>query len=448
MQRRYVLFDFDNVVLWGCGKNLEMYWRTLIQFLNIKMLCDSNEEKQGQLWEDYVIASPNEIDADDVVIIMPTNPEVIKEIRSGIENRTYILKDLLREIRLFQENSFVDSHLEELHFGKSNSIMKKYVGIHYPATTCNLSCEYCYVRQQHEFVAPPALEHTPRYIRWCLSQNRLGGECLLVLCGAGETLLGDRIIDVCLELLNEGHYLHIVTNGTLTDKIRELVEKAGDAAERIIFKLSFHYNELKRRGLLDTFSANVHYLLLSKASFTVELTADDKLISQVEEIKQYSLSKFGAYPHITIARDDTSDAIPLLTKLSMQEYYKVWSQFESHLFEIKWKFYNIPIHNCDAGKNSLYIDINTGDVMKCLHCSSIDNIYDRNSEILEYERVGDDCVLPYCYNNHAYLSLGVCEDIDTYSFAEVRDRVTIDGKHWVKKPIYDFINQKLFANNK
>lgn len=347
-----------------------------------------------------------------------------------------------------KEEEFVNNNLNDLWIEDgSEPILKKYVGCHYPATICNMRCPYCYISQLTGFRESPKLNHSPKFIRWCLSQKRLGGRALIVLCGAGETMLGDQIIDVSLELLREGHFLHIVTNGTLGNKMMELTERAGDMADRLFFKCSFHYTELKKKNMLGLYSKSINDVSQLGASYTIEMNSDDSYIELIDEIKQYCIQEFGALPHITIARDDTKPNIPILTKLPMNEYYDIWKNFESELFEVKWKYYAKPIKNCDAGINSLYINLINGDVRRCLQQPVVGNLYDSSINQLHFERVGDDCKLPYCYNNHAYLTLGICKDVETYSFAEVRDRVKPDGDHWVKEKVYKFIGQKLYEND-
>ena len=352
-----------------------------------------------------------------------------------------------RVISADDEKPFVEQHLEDLWIGDdSEALLKKYVGIHYPATVCNLKCPYCYVGKLDGFRTLEKLEHEPEFIRWCLSQKRLGGRALIGICGSGETLLGDRIIEVSLELLKEGHFIHIVTNGTLGDRMGELIKRANKHAYQILFKCSLHYNELKKQHKLDDYAANIKKIVDSDASYTIELTADDSYIPVIDEIKLYCLHKFGALPQVTIARDDTKTDIPIMTNLALEEYYDTWKSFNSKLFEVKWNYYKKKIKNCDAGNSSLYIDLLSGNIMKCLHMPVVGNIYDTHMDTICCERVGNECELPYCYNNHAYLTLGVCEDIKTYSYADVRDRTTKDGCHWIKTDFRKFIGQKLYEN--
>ena len=345
------------------------------------------------------------------------------------------------------EEEFVNDNRYDLwHDDGSDPLMKMYIGCHYPATVCNLHCPYCYVNQVGGDHKTLKLGHSPEFIRWCLSQKRIGGRALIGLCGAGETMLGDQIIEVALELLREGHFLHIVTNGTIGEKMCELTERSENMANRIFFKCSLHYTELKRKNMLLIYSNNINKVSDMGASYTIEMTADDSYIELIDEIKKYTSTEFGALPHITIARDDTKADIPILTKLPLDEYYDIWKDFESELFEVKWKYYAKHIINCDAGVSSLYINLINGDIMKCLRQTVVGNLYDISRTRINYDRVGNHCGLPYCYNNHAYLTLGVCRDIKTYSFAEVRDRKKTDGSHWVKGEVYSFMGQRLYEN--
>jgi hypothetical protein len=100
-----------------------------------------------------------------------------------------------------------------------------------------------------------------------------------------------------------------------------------------------------------------------------------------------------------------------------------------------------------AGEYSFYIDLLSGNIMKCLRQPVIDNLYNWDEKLLSYSPVGNDCDLPYCYNNHAYLTLGVVPGIKTVSFAEVRDRKTVQGDHWLKPEMFQFMNQKIHDNN-
>ena len=98
--------------------------------------------------------------------------------------------------------------------------LKRFIDCYIETETCNLRCHYCYITQKRRFNNKLVkFKHTPQEIRKALSKERLGGTCLFNLCAGGETLLVAEILDVVMELLAEGHYVMIVTNGVLTKRL-------------------------------------------------------------------------------------------------------------------------------------------------------------------------------------------------------------------------------------
>ena len=90
-----------------------------------------------------------------------------------------------------------------------------------PNQKCNLKCEYCYISQVKAWDEPTPFQYSPVYIAKCLSKKRLGGICLINLTGNGETMLQPDIVPLITALLQEGHYVEVVTNGTVqTQRIR------------------------------------------------------------------------------------------------------------------------------------------------------------------------------------------------------------------------------------
>ncbi|MFL2076546.1 hypothetical protein [Marinilactibacillus psychrotolerans] len=71
------------------------------------------------------------------------------------------------------------------------------------------------------------------------------------------------------------------------------------------------------------------------ASFTVEITPNDELIPHIQDIKDLCIEKLGALCHITIARDDRTKGIDILSDHSFDEYKKIWGEFQSELFDFK-----------------------------------------------------------------------------------------------------------------
>ena len=139
--------------------------------------------------------------------------------------------------------------------------LKRYIECYIDTETCNLRCHYCYIAQMRKFNNKLAkFGHTPEEIRKALSVKRLGGKCLINLCAGGETLLSSEVIPVTKALLEEGHYVMIVTNGTLTNRFKEIAKFPKDLLERLVFKFSFHYLELLRLNLLDKYFENIQMM--------------------------------------------------------------------------------------------------------------------------------------------------------------------------------------------
>lgn len=326
--------------------------------------------------------------------------------------------------------------------------LKKYFDILIPVTTCNLHCDYCYVTHHHLSSAEvKPLDYSIPHIRKAFSQERLGGKCLLNFCGEGETLLAPYIVPLTRELLEEGHYVMLVTNGLPTKRIKELTEEIpAELRKHLILKISFHFMELKSKGLLDKYFDNIRLLERNGVSFTVELTPSDDEIPYIEEIKEVCLKNLGALCHITVARDDSKPEIPILTALSRDEYIKVWGQFNSPLFDFKMQIFGQPRKEfCYNGLWGGFINLNTGSLSQCYNARRTMILDDPTSPI-PFCAAGK-CNVAHCYNGHSWLTLGMIPELVTPTYLEMRDRITSDGRHWIGEEMRQFLSQKLEENN-
>ena len=327
--------------------------------------------------------------------------------------------------------------------------IKKYIDCYIPTETCNFRCHYCYIVNYGKFNQKLfKLTHSPEEIRKCLSVERLGGECLINLCAGGETLLSEDIIPLAKALLEEGHYVMIVTNGSLTNRFEEIKQFPSELLKHLFFKFSFHYLELKRLNLLNTYFNNINLMKNVGVSYTVEITPNDELIPYIDEIKKISMEKLGALPHLTIGRKDTDD-IPILTNLNEKEYYKTWSTFNSDLFNYKKAIFGRKVKEfCYAGKWSYYLNIETGSLKQCYLGCEIDNIYKNPEKKLNELPVGCNCQEPHCYNAHSWLALGdVPELSNDVTYAKLRNRKCLDGSEWLNEDMKSFMNTKLYETN-
>jgi MoaA/NifB/PqqE/SkfB family radical SAM enzyme len=326
--------------------------------------------------------------------------------------------------------------------------MKHYIDIHIPTTNCNLNCTYCYVgRTGQRDTKPTYFRYNTDKIVAALTTKRLGGICLFNLCALGETLIPKETIEITKGLLKEGHFVMVVTNGLLTARIQELLDVDETMRERLMFKLSFHYLELVEKDLLDEFVENVYRIKTAKCSYTIEITPSDELEEYIEEIKEFSIKKFGALPHVTIPRNENDREYALQSRHTFDEFCKIWSVFESELFNFKKSIWGIKRKEyCYAGQFSGLLDLRTGYLKSCYNCISAQNILEDGKKTIKFIPVGRDCRMPHCYNGHSFLGFGDIPEIEC-SYSLMRNRVCIDGTEWLQPKMKLFLDEKLYDSN-
>lgn len=327
--------------------------------------------------------------------------------------------------------------------------IKRFIDCYLPITACNFRCKYCYITQQRLFDNKyPKLNFSSEHIRKALSKERLGGVSLLNICGGGETMLQKELPKIVYNLLHEGHYVMIVTNGTVSKHLNEILSFNPNLLSRLFFKFSFHFDELLRTNLMESFSYNVEKVKQSNASFVIELTSNDSYIDKINEIHDLSSKKFGAPCQLSIARNDTIKEIKLLSKYSLNELKDIWGNFKSNMFDFKARVYNEKRYEfCYAGDWSSYLNLFSGELKQCYCGRNLGNIYTDISKPINFEAIGNNCTLPYCYNGHAFLTLGAIPTLDTPTYGDMRNRVCDDGSEWLKPSVKAFFSSKLSESN-
>lgn len=328
--------------------------------------------------------------------------------------------------------------------------IKRFIDCLVPVTTCNLRCHYCYITLRHQFDAKlEPFKYSPRYIAKSLSKKRLGGTCCINLCGGGETLLPPEMPELIKYLLEEGHYIMVVTNGTIQKRFEEIVSSISpELLKKLFFKFSFQFLELKRTNQMDIFFENIKMVRNAGCSFSLEITPNDELIPYIQEIKDLAIKNVGAIPHVTVARDTRNKQLPILTSMSREKYKEIWSEFNSELFNFKFSVFNEKRKEfCYAGDWTYFLILGTGELKPCYKGKTIQNIYeDLDSPIISCP-VGYNCPVAHCYNAHAWLTFGAIPDLETPTYLAMRDRITNTGESWVKDPVKSFFSEKLKDNN-
>ena len=326
--------------------------------------------------------------------------------------------------------------------------MKMFIDTYVPVTTCNLRCHYCYITQKRLFSKKlPSFKYSPETVSKAVLQERFGGVCHFNICGGGETLLPPQMTDYIRVILEQGHYVMVVTNGTVAKRFDEILRLPEELLIRLGFKFSYHYSELKKKGLMKLFFRNIQKVREAGCSFSLELIPCDEAIPLIEEIMQLSKEKVGAPCHVTIARDDASPIRdkPILSQLSRKDYENTWNVFDSEMFSYKLSIFGEKRKEfCYAGAWSAYLNLGTGNIQQC-YCnfSRKWNLFEDTQKPVKRIPIGRQCSQPHCYNGHAFLTLGIIPEHKSISYDRIRNRVTSGGDEWLNPEMKAFLSQKL-----
>ena len=327
--------------------------------------------------------------------------------------------------------------------------MKKFLLIGIPMSVCNFRCHYCYLSHRPVYLQgeQPRMRYTPEEVARALSPQRLGGTCLMNFCADGETLL-TRDLDLYIRpQVEAGHFVEIVTNLTPAPMLERILSWDRELLGRVAFKCSFHYLQLKEHGLLERFAEHVRKIWDAGASASIELLPSDELIPYIDEVKAFSLKHFQALPQLTIARDDRTAGREYLTKLSPEEYDRIWSGFDSPFWAFKKTLFGVRRKEfCYAGAWSVHINLATGSCRQCYCGMVLGNAFAHPEKPFPSFPIGG-CRDAHCYNGHALLSAGLIPQLDTPGYGDLRDRVRPDGSHWLQPEMRRMMNGKLIDSN-
>jgi len=252
-------------------------------------------------------------------------------------------------------------------------------------------------------------------------------------------------------LLEEGHYVMVVTNATVDKSFEAIAGFPKELLRRLFFKFSYHYMQLKERGLLERFFRNVKMMRDAGASFTLEVTPYDELVPYVDELVALAEKEVGAAPHFTIARDENyMGDMPKLTKMNDAEYRATWGRFNSRLFDFKMDIFQRPRREfCYAGDWVCYISLETGMMFTCHEPlrAGVD-VFSDVTKPIPFKPVGNNCKAPHCWNGHSWIALGAIPEMDAPTYAELRNRKCADGSEWLKPDMKSFMSTKLWESNR
>lgn len=352
------------------------------------------------------------------------------------------MKNIITVLPLFLSSQDKESRERKM------SQIKRFFECLVPVTACNIKCSYCYIIQRnHRCMEIPKLKYSIQQIGKALSVQRLGGVCYFSIYGAGETLLADQIIELVEELLKQGHFVNITTNGTLTKQFNRISNFNKEYRDRLHIAFSFHYLELIRIKKLQTFFDNVKLMKDSGISFLVQLNLCDEYEPYLEEIKECCKKNIGAYPQVAATRKEynLNQHIELLTEHTKEEYINMGNTFNSPLFEFTMKNFNVKRSEfCYAGDWSGVLNLQTGILRKCYSDNGGQNIFDNPEKPVKWEAIGK-CGSLFCMNSSHFMSLGIIpECYENITYAGLRNR---EEAGWYTLDVLKALNGKLSETN-
>ena len=329
--------------------------------------------------------------------------------------------------------------------------LKRFFECYVDITVCNLKCEYCYVRQfKRNTNEIGGFKYPAEHMAKALSKERLGGVCYFNICGGGETMLMPKLEEVVEALLKEGHWVSITTNGTYTQGFETMLQLLNsELCKHLHFAFSLHYLELKRKGWLERFAENVQRVKKVGCSYLVQLNLYDGYDGVIDEIKDYCISNFGAYPQIAATRlTEGKTTIELHTTKTKNEYWQTGKTFQSPLFDFTMQNFMQPRKEfCYAGDWSCLLDLTDGKLRKCYADRKVINVFENIDQKISFEAMGSHCYLrnKYCNNSSHFLSLGVIPELyHDITYTQLRNRPEAG---WENAETQEFLSQKLEDNN-
>ncbi len=318
--------------------------------------------------------------------------------------------------------------------------MRRFLECLLPVTNCNLCCSYCYViqnewRTNKNYVS----RYSPEHIGKALSKSRLGGVSLISITGAGETFLSKALIPIVVEILKQGHFVNITTNGTITHALDTLLEATNGYHAYLHFSFSLHYVELKKHGLLETFWRNVNKAKNEGCSILVQINLSDEYWECWDEIKKECVEHIGAMPQVALTRDESDKKCFKVMSLrhSYEEYVQKGREMNSPLFDYTVRNFMVKRKEfCYAGLWSGTLNLSTGELSACYECGWKQNIFENLEKPIKWSPVGYHCSRIYCINSSHFMSQGIIPEINDESYGSLRNR---KEAHWYTKEAEAFL---------
>lgn len=318
--------------------------------------------------------------------------------------------------------------------------MRRFIECLIPLTSCNLKCSYCYVIQEGRRKNEKAiLKYPPERIGKGLSQKRLGGISLISMTASGETFILPELPLVVFNVLKQGHFVNLTTNGTLTLQMKKLLEATEGYHDHLHISFSFHYIELLKHDLIEAFFRNIQMMRDAGCSILLQINLSDEYVPYWDEIKRISLEKVGALPQVALTRDESNGTYRIMSKIMTdEEYIEKGREMSSPLFEYTCQnFMQKRKEFCYAGYWSAKLNICTGEMTGCYGQGIHQNIFEDINTPIKWQPIGHNCSFNYCFNSSHFISQGVIPELlPQPSYGELRNR---EEAHWYTPVMREFL---------
>lgn len=326
--------------------------------------------------------------------------------------------------------------------------MRRFIECLIPLTACNLKCSYCYVIHQGRRNNEQAnFLYSPETIGKALSVDRLGGVSFISMTASGETFISPELPYVSLEILKQGHFINITTNGTLTSQIQKFLEVTEEYHSRIHISFSFHYMELKEKGLLDAFFDNIDRVRSAGCSMLLQINLADEYVPYWDEIKRLSKERVGAYPQVALTRERCGGIYKIMTQTMTDEaYIDKGREMDSPLFDFTCQNFMVKRSEyCYAGYWSAKLNLCTGEMTGCYGLGVHQNIFKDISKPIKWVPIGNNCKFCYCINSSHFISQGIIPELlPQPSYGQLRNRETAQ---WYTPQMKEFLYTQFEKTN-
>jgi hypothetical protein len=265
-------------------------------------------------------------------------------------------------------------------------------------------------------IVPAKFDYPLETIAKAISKKRLGGVAFINYVGGGETLLPIESLKLIKLFLEEGHFLQIVSNLTLTDRVDSILKFPKELLNMTTFFVSLHYAELKRKNLMNEFIGNINKLKKANVSFTIGLSMSPEYMPIAEEIKEFCLKEIGFLPDVGFSLDRKNGwkRYDCFTKDIVKNINNLFDYPEISLFDSCFGSEKYRKEFCYMGDFGFIYHLQSGTINYCFDTPKPKNggdICKNLSKPIEFEAVGT-CCSRYCACGPILQPFGVIPEFD------------------------------------